>query len=301
MTWRRVFTKGTSAGRCGICSPVRQKAVERTAHQRDDGSVTLDSLRKRQYAVATTALEDNPNVAGSDGLFDIALTNGLLEIAAAAIPGHPAATAVGRMPPASRVLSDLVDRFGHDQGFTTIETDEDERDFSTPMFTPNGKKVEVRINVAQLRDALARTQAARHGRGPADTLTSTDVEALSALDNHPALRVTAQHRRDLDWTKGRSADEDELERAAEFIVMMSDEDIAARVDAVRFEHGWSLDSPELQECPVCGNDTLISLGTDDWGYGIVAGTCGVCSYRQSEHAAEEASMEMEWATRWAHE
>jgi hypothetical protein len=50
-----------------------------------------------------------------------------------------------------------------------------------------------------------------------------------------------------------------------------------------------------------GNDSLVATGSDAWGYGIVAATCQVCSYRQSEHTAELENLNTEWELRWEHQ
>ena len=55
---------------------------------------------------------------------------------------------------------------------------------------------------------------------------------------------------------------------------------------------------EPQDCPVCNRQTLQSTDGDDFGYGITAGTCLVCSYRRSDRIASELGMDLEWHLRW---
>lgn len=256
-----------------------------------------------QYAVGTTALQEDLLIAGADGVFDVALTNGLLAIAASVIPGHKAANPAERTPSASEVLRDLAKSFQKSiAGMVAVPTGEEATDLDDRGFLVRlGFDGVVQVPVDLLQDALNRTQPARHGRGPTGLLTSADVDALVGLDEHPALRVLTDYANDLSWKRGEEGDALEAERASEFLEMLTEEEVEARVRAVRSRPVSADDFVELQFCPVCGHQSMVGVGQDGWGYGLVAAICQVCSFKQGEHAAERESMEMEWETRWAHE
>jgi hypothetical protein len=266
----------------------------------DDVLVSISKHRCEQYATGTTALQENIAAPGADGVFDVALTNGLLAVVAVAVPGHAAAKTACKLPPASKLLDDLEVTFGKDAaGVTEVPTGENAQDLVGIGLVDLGYERTVRVEVDLLADALARTQAARHGRGPTGLLTSSDVEALAVLDEHPALSVLADYRREQYWDRGSAADTAEFDRALGVLKLLTDADIAARVMSVASAHGLPVEEHELQFCPVCGNQTLVSGSTDSWGYGIVAATCPVCSFEQSEHGAELLNLDQEWISRWA--
>lgn len=255
---------------------------------------------------------------GADGTFDAALTNGLLAVVAVAIPGHRAANMSGSMPPASQLLRDLVSAFGSSGGLTRVPTGEEEThwdDFAlyfdsgqrglppAPQVLDRPRRQRfVDVNTDLLIDALVRTQAARHDRGPTGLLTKADVEELLALDEHPALGALSDHQNDARYAKGRASDAEEAQRAYEVLSMLTDADRADRVAHVKAEHGDpapGADAIALQERLVCGNETLVATGGDEFGYGTVSGTCQVCSYRQSDYATEELNLALEREARWA--
>lgn len=247
---------------------------------------------------------------GADGAFDAALTNGLLSVVATALPAGATSKPSGYAPPASKLLEELVAAFGNSGGFTEIPTGEEQFDLDFDLFTekpvlncPRPQRV-VRLATDLLTDALKRTQPARRGRGPSGLLTVGDVEALAVLDDHPALGVLSEYRQDLVYREGRVEDAREAERAYELLAMLSEDDVASRVAHAIDAHGgagsWDESTP-LQACPVCGNETLVGQGLDEYGYGIVLGTCLVCSYRQTLHATEQLNLEAEWEARWADE
>ncbi|WP_133241165.1 hypothetical protein [Nocardioides gansuensis] len=242
-------------------------------------------------AMAQLSLED----AAVEELFNTALTHGLLAITSATIVGHPS-TRPGRQPSASKLLRDLVKTFGESEGVCRVPTNE--RDSPNPFgvfgddYQPPS---EVAINTLLLSEALELADAARHGSGPTGQLTSAHISALEALDAHPALRAIGDAKRDLDWSGGVVADAHETARAAEYLEMLSDEEMERRAEAVSespIAPAWD-DYPELQDCPVCGYASLIPTGGDEMGYGITAGTCFVCSYARSEDAAHELQFSAE--------
>ena len=121
-------------------------------------------LRRVAYAENYLALAA-PSVP-MDGLFDTALTNGLLAIVSSEWPGEDQAKD-GRTLPASSLL-DVVRRRG-------------------------GLEL---IVVESLQEAIALTQPVRHGRADDedDVVTSSHINALGRLDSHPARAIVEKCR-----------------------------------------------------------------------------------------------------------
>jgi hypothetical protein len=260
--------------------------------------VSLNPHRRKIYAACTAALLDESSSPG-EGTFDTALTNGLLAIASVSIPGHKSANTTGFMPAANKVLDDLVAKFGETSGVVEVPTGEEERDLNQDgMMIGLGRELKVHVNVGQLREALSRTQPTRHGSGPEGQLIDADVEALVALDDHPALRCLGDRRNDLFWTRGDVDDDDEMSRAAAYLRLLDEDDIGARAEAARRYAPRYDESVELQGCAACGHQTLVPTASDGFGYGNTPGTCVVCSYRRSEHATYLLDLEDEWEFRW---
>ncbi|GAA1914266.1 hypothetical protein GCM10009737_14490 [Nocardioides lentus] len=204
----------------------------------------------------------------------------MLAIASAAIPGHISANTTGFMPSASKILDDLVDEFGAISGVAEVPTGEEAHDLNhLGMLVGLGHELKIAINVDHLREALERTQLARHGSGPGEQLTDADLQALSELDAHPALRSLGDRQNDQAWTRGDIDNDVEMDRALEILSLLDDDDIKARVGAAeRYRPDYD-DPRQMQDCPVCGHQTLAPTGSDGFGYGHTAGTCVVCTYR----------------------
>lgn len=258
----------------------------------------MNPHRRKIYAACTAALLEDSSIPG-EGTFDAALTNGLLAIASVAILGHKSANSSGFMPPASKVLDDLVAEFGATAGVVDVPTGEEAHDLNdVGMLVGDGNEPKVPINVDQLREALKRTQPTRHGSGPDEQLEDADLQALTELDAHPALRCLGDRQNDLTWTRGDINDDFEMDRAVEFMRLLDEEDIEARVGAAeRYAPDYD-DGRQMQDCPVCGYQTLVPTGGDGFGYGNTSGTCVVCTYRRSEHATYLLDLSDEWELRW---
>ena len=252
-------------------------------------SSQLQDDRREIYAQAAAVLDEDHLVPGAEALFDQALTNGLLVIAAAVIPGHAAADDPPRrrLPSAADLLTALAAHAG-DAARPTIEI---------PL-GGSGDSGFLLLEAAHLQDAVRRTQAARHGRGPGGQVTTADVEALLALDKHPALQAIAGHYLDKNWRQAQVADQIERSRAADFLDNLDSNEISRRVREAERVSGFHEDELEPQECPVCGHNTLLATVPDDFGYGTTAGTCVVCSYHRSDDAAYEKNLDQEWRARW---
>lgn len=252
------------------------------------------------YAAGTAILQQDKEVAGAEGIFNQALTNGLLAVAAHSIPGHPAADASARPPSASRILDDLAAAFGKDGETCLVDTGEENTDFTAVGLVPLGRPRILAVPVDKLRDAIRRTDPTRHGRAAAGSLTEEDIEALAELDGHPAQRALVGRYADEAWRRGRVDDLNEYARAEEYLGLFDEDERVRRAEDLPSPSsapGDDLGVP-LQACPVCGTEALVAAGTDEMGYGIAPGVCVVCSYRRSEDAAHELNLEAEWEARW---
>lgn len=100
------------------------------------------------------------------------------------------------------------------------------------------------------------------------------------------------------WRQAQVDDQKETAQAAEFLSHLGSDEIKRRVDEAEQAYDPSDEGPESQECPVCGNNTLVADASDEFGYGTTAGTCLVCSYLRSEDIAYDLNLDQEWKTRW---
>lgn|GEM_PF-3245058 len=255
------------------------------------------------YAAGTALLEQDKEVANAEGIFAQALTNGLLAIAAHSIADHPAAAVGSRsLPPASKILDDLVTAFDETGGVCWVPTSEEATELTPTGLVRLGYERKVAVQTDQLRDALRRTNAPRHGRGAGGVLTDHDIKALVELDAHPALRSLSGRYVDEAWRRGRVEDLNERARAEEYLEFLNEDERAHRLENVPVPFGAPSDDVgvPLQECPVCGAEALIATGGDEMGYGIAAGVCFVCSYQRSDAIAHEMNLDAEWEVRWEH-
>jgi hypothetical protein len=263
--------------------------------------VPADANRKRLYAEGAAVLDEDCHVVGAEALFDQALTNGLLVIATSYIPGHPAGDPKKKQPSASAWLTQLSKQAGVTDGVAQLPTGKRAQEFDEQIGLRYLDHEElVPLYVKQLRDALRRTQAARHGRGPGEQVRPEDVAALLALDAHPALGALVNHYLDRDWRRAQIADRSEQARAADYLDLLDEDEVDRRANhsALALASMTSEDDMEPQDCSVCGRTALLSSGGDDFGYGITAGTCLVCSYRRSDRIAYDLGVDLEWELRW---
>ncbi|MGR7023755.1 hypothetical protein [Geodermatophilus sp. URMC 62] len=259
--------------------------------------------RRHLYAEGAAVLDQDEHVAGAEAPFDEALTNGLLVIVAAHWPEATTKSKGSKVwtLPADMLLQVLEDRAHFADGFAYLPTERPVTELAedSTLRTLDTNET-VLIHVDQLRGAVARTQQPRHGRGPGRQVTRDDVAALLALDDHPALHVLHNHYLDERWRRAQVADLNEHARAASYLALLPEEERTHRVEAADAALGPTPGDIDTlpQECPVCGHETLASIGSDDFGYGITAGTCWVCSYQRSADIAYDLGMDIEWEVRW---
>lgn len=209
---------------------------------------------------------------GAEGLFNMALTNGLIAIARD-IELPELLKNPDRLPPARELLTLLRNR--EQLAGPATET---------------------------LLAAINETDAARHGRRSQRGLRPEEIEELVGLDEHPSLQCLQDVRRDDDWVRDEAADLTERARAEGYLIWIEEtlghDEITRRLD-LGSQIGPSEDLPDygaLQECPVCSNNALVpSAGETVYGYNISSGTCLVCTYTRSHKAAEHEEISLEIA------
>jgi hypothetical protein len=212
---------------------------------------------RQEYVQAVVLLEQDLSFPGAEGVFEHALTNGLLAIAAAE---HPDLVTRSFMPSASSLAHSLA--LVHE------------------------------VRASDLWAAVQRTGAPRHGRGPGGVLTRTDLCALEDLDNHPVLRGLHSELLDAHWARIEVADRYERDRASSYLRLLDEDEIIHRAQVAivaltpLVEPGEDIVWP--QECPICDHEAMNHEGGDDFGYGYTGGTCLVCSYRRSDDVAYQA-------------
>ena len=110
------------------------------------------------------------------------------------------------------------------------------------------------------------------------------LDALRALDQHPALDVL---------TRARQA------RTVDDLLVDLFRDAAVEASGATFappdERMFYLD-PE--ECPACWRLTFLLDGFDDFGGTNASGMCVACGHRRSEHQARDLALAAEWE-RWS--
>lgn len=239
------------------------------------------------YASGTLILEADLYTGAAEAIFNQALTNGLIAIAIAELPGYGAkAEAGGFLPPARGILRDLESAFGPaTDGVITI-----------PDSRCNEREAATKVNVRTLADAVEATDPLRHGRPATRGLRAADIEALVALDQHPALRRLSTAGANLDEVREEAEELLEMGRAFAYLELLDEEEQIRRLDALPVPFAAPGDPPEIEpmDCPACGLPSLLSTGGDGFGYGITTGVCFVCSYRRSSYAAHQVNLNREW-------
>jgi hypothetical protein len=129
-------------------------------------------LRRVRYASNTLALQNNS--LPSEGLYDAALTNGLIAIVASDWPGEQIKNENTGMTKSASELLTFIEDMG---GYTYLKA-------------------------SVLRDGLRLTQPVRHGRADDEfaVLQQAHLNALELLDKHPDLSF-------LDTARGKTIDE----------------------------------------------------------------------------------------------
>jgi hypothetical protein len=243
-------------------------------------------------------------MSGAEAVFNQALTNGLLAIASSYLPKYGSQISARMLPPASRIIDDLVNEFGESDGLCELPLDPPSSTTTLTDFLRFADDHSVTLPTGYLKGAIIRTDGPRHGRAEVGQVLESDVDALTSLDEHPALQSLSVAHADRYWRKGELDDQLEWQRASQYLDLL-DEWAAGERDRrcdeppSRFVKPGDDDGVPVQLCPVCNAEALVPTGTDWMGYGITAGVCTVCSYRRSPQVAESLNLEAEWTAMWA--
>ncbi|WP_262285965.1 hypothetical protein [Micromonospora sp. MA102] len=205
-------------------------------------------LRRLRYGLNVVALEKD--LVPPEGPFDVALTNGLAAIVACDHPGLERGPD-GRMLPASGLLKVL-------EGAGTS------------------------LDYEALREALKITQPMRHGRADDEFLLPVrrHLEALVAIDGHPALRVLEHARAAAKVDDLLAILYAEAASHAAGLGLMSPDD--------------QLHQPDLEECDECWRMTFLPAGFDEFGGTNSQGRCFACGYERDAETAWRYARDAEW-------
>lgn len=214
---------------------------------------------------------------GGPALFDAALTTGLVVLVTEHWPDEvelkPAKPKAGmlRMLKSASQLLEVIARRAHDVG--------------DGAYVVRAGRVDVRVDVNTLRQAVARLGATRHGRGGSGVINPDEHMALERISRHPTLEATVRAKEaDSREYEAIGADADEQVRAASYLELLTEHEVDRRASCA--EDSLPDDPKErsvawpLQSCPVCERETFVATSIDDLGIGIGVGSCLLCSYRR---------------------
>ncbi|MDP9850422.1 hypothetical protein [Streptosporangium lutulentum] len=260
--------------------------------------------RAVQYAFCAYAIRFERVGAGVEGVFDQALTNGLAAIVAARWKGQEC-NSKGRVESAAKLLK-VVETEGvlvRDGVYWLTDNPHIPKP-TTSRWDPFEERPPMEVRVTVLREALDVTQAIRHARDTGDEtalgLTAAHVEALWELSEHPTLSKLVDDLSDGSEEAGRyaitAADDRERDRASIYLELLSSEELARR-GGVDYAAEYSQEFSDVEECPVCGNNSLVLSSRDSEIDEIGVGRCVVCSYERTMDAANDiaASVQFERA------
>lgn len=242
--------------------------------------MSTEDDRRHHYARNCLSLDGPALPPGAEGVFEQALANGLAAIVAR---DWPELLPSGARPPSSRRLLRSIEKRGErcGEGLVRIGGESDTLEDGAV------------VNVALLLEALDPIGGVRHGRGGRDLVTAELVAALKALDDHPALHVVADESLEHFWEHAHEFDGNEYDRARSYWRALPAEERRRRSE----ELPSSLQPTEPGDfhpgvCPCCGSETLMVDGIDDFGFGLVYGTCAACSFVRSDDIVHEEAMDL---------
>lgn len=260
--------------------------------------------RARQYAVCTYALRHDQVADGAEAIYDQALTNGLAAIVAHQCPGAEMQRGTTGKALAAEALLKVLKKLGIDAGGGVVRVMHDP---GRPAYEDNlafGRLENfTTVDVPAFREALRVTQEIRHARATGDAgqaLTDRHVEALAALDYHPALFSITDELMERSQAGIAGRDAAERTRACAYYQAL-DDDERERREAIYYEdaHAWETKNERsvVEDCPVCGALALVAPELDRVIAEIGIGYCFVCSYQRTAEVAEDAAyaLDMEQA------
>lgn len=262
---------------------------------RRHGAVTADPEETDPFAAPAPTGDDPfaPFMAGREGVFDQALSNGLAAIVASEWPGKEV-DRTGRILSASALLRVIEKHIPATDGIVLVPDEHPMPDIpqgdTDSLFQPPRLSSHTRIDVRTLQNGIEASQAARHGRG-AGALQHRHIEALLALDGHRSLGVMGEEQQDRVQQIAQAQDTTSRKRAAEYLERIGEEEASRRAENVANPNAYhpkhNPDGHDLDTCPVCGHETFCVEGLDPVFGQIGYGQCLVCTYTRTPGAAEE--------------
>ncbi|MFJ9656188.1 hypothetical protein [Streptomyces microflavus] len=247
----------------------------------------MEIERIYQYAHCVAVLAEDHEVPGCEAIFDQALSNGLLAIVARRWPGEEQDPKGSWMRSAKQLLTVI-------EGKTDVQSD----GIRFIRWTDDAGSECIPVDTDILRDGVIETQAPRHGRGKG-TLKQRHVDALLALDQHPALGCVPEVVSDGRWVKAEVHDRYERDRAAKYLSFIGDEEALVRAERAPELVEWShpkhnpdREGGDLEDCAVCGYESL-KLDYPSEFADTGSGACLVCSYTRSPDTAYYLTMNAE--------
>ncbi|MEU0169027.1 hypothetical protein ACL07V_36705 [Streptomyces sp. MB22_4] len=270
-------------------------AAELRETRRDD-AVPADPEEADPFAAPAPTGDDPfaPLMAGREGVFDQALSNGLAAIVASEWPGKEV-DRKGRVLSASALLKVIEERIPATDGIVCVPDEHPMPDIpqgDTNSLFQAGPRLSshTRIDVRTLQNGIEASQAARHGRG-AGALQHRHIEALLALDGHPSLGVMGEEQQDRIQRIAQAEDVASQKRAGEYLERIGEEEATRRAENVANPNAYhpkrNPDGHDLDTCPVCGHETFCVEGLDPIFGQVAYGQCLVCTYARTPGAAED--------------
>ncbi|MFC5639106.1 hypothetical protein [Streptomyces bullii] len=273
------------------CAVVLAAELRETRHA---GAVAADPVEQADPFAAPAPTGDDPfapSMAGREGVFYQALSNGLAAIVASEWPGEEL-DRNGRVRSASALLKVIEEHVPATDGIMLIpdkhpmpEIPQGDTDslFQAPRLSSH-----TRIDVRTLQNGIEVSQAAHHGRG-AGGLQHRHVEALLALDGHKSLGAMGEEQQDRIQQTAQREDAASQKRAAEYLERIGEEEAIRRAENVSnpnaFHPEHNPDGQDLDTCPVCGHGTFCVEGLDPVFGRVGYGQCLVCTYTRTPGAA----------------
>ncbi|MET8514379.1 hypothetical protein [Streptomyces sp. NPDC005077] len=232
-------------------------------------------------------------MAGREGIFDQALSNGLAAIVAFEWPGEEARK--GRVLSASALLKVIEDHVPATDGVVLIPDKHPAPGMpllrTDSIFqAPRPASLHTQVDVRTLQDGIDASQLARHGRG-AGGLQRRHIEALLALDGHESLGVMGEEQQERIRGTAQREDAASKDLAAEYLERIGDEEAARRAERVENPNAYhpkhNPDGHDLGNCPVCGYETFCVEGLAPISGRVGYGQCLVCTYIRTPDVAED--------------
>ncbi|MER6330525.1 hypothetical protein ABT298_14615 [Streptomyces sp. NPDC001034] len=275
------------------CAVVLAVELRETRH---DGAVAADPEEQTDPFAAPAPTGDDsfaPFMAGREGIFDQALSNGLAAIVASEWPGEEF-DRKGRVLSASALLRVIEEHVPATDGIVLMPDKHPmpeipQGDTDSPFQVPRLSS-HTRLDVRTLQNGIEASQAARHGRG-AGGLQHRHIEALLALDGHRSLGVIGEEQQDRIQQTAQAEDAASQKRAAEYLERIGEEEATRRAENVTNPNAYhpkhNPGGHDLDTCPVCGHETFCVEGLDPIFGRVGYGQCLVCTYTRTPGAAED--------------